>query len=195
MVKKWYNDFLLGGELFNNNRIVEPLANFCKVHKRNNNTRSWKDIQDAELLAAQKQLADELNALLADPNSSFSKGKCENGFCYYCDADGNCYYCLMKDDKPYSCVYYTSEEMDRINYKGIGTYIIDTISPTNLFKARTIGNNIQNGLITEGLSSIQSNTGETERYANIINLYNEMFIHNINMGIGIICLVIFIYNK
>lgn len=194
MVKKWYNDFLLGGELFNNNRIVEPLANFCKVNKSKPKT-NWKAIQDAELLAAQKKLAGKLNALLADPNSSFSKGKRENGFCYYCDADGNCYYCLMKDDKPYSCVYYTSEEMDRINYKGIGTYIIDTISPTNLFKARTIGNNIQNGLITEGLSSIQSNTGETERYANIINLYNEMFIHNINMGIGIICLVIFIYNK
>jgi hypothetical protein len=195
MVKKWYNDFLLGGELLSNNTVVEPLANFCKVNKSKPKT-NWKAIQNSKRLAAEKKLADDLNALLTSSNmSSFTRHKCENGYCYYCDANGNCYYCLMKDDKPYSCVYYTRDEIDRNNYKGIGTYIIDTISPNNLFKARTIGNNIQTGLITEGLTNIQSNTGETERYVNIINLYNEMFIHNINMGIGIICLVIFIYNK
>lgn len=194
MLKQWYNVFLLGKPF--SDPIIEPIANFCKVGSGDKYATARElqlaNLRQSEYDNALKNNAARLNELLK--GNIFSRGVCSNGYCYFCDSNGNCYYCQMdNNNEPVSCVYYTKNEMDNINNIGWGSYILDRVNPTNIFKVGTIGNYVINGLVAEGFNStIKNNTGETVRFANTNNLYNRIFMNGVNMTIGILCLIILI---
>ena len=190
-----YNHFLLDNNPLNIFRsifmgdTIEPLiANFCEPPKPPPNPYTKKqydeNIRRADALKAN---ADYINGLNGTGDFTLSTD-------HPCDSNGNCYYCIIVNGIIESCQYFSKSKMDSMNYKGFGSYIVDKLNLNNIFKVGTIGNNANNGVVTTESfdSTIKLNTGETERYSNILHIYNKSIVHVINLGLGILCLLLII---
>ena len=204
-----YNHFLLDNNPLNIFRgmfigdTIEPLiTDFCKPPNpppsSMTSTKTQSD-ENTRLANALKENADYINGLNGTGEFTRNTDPCiidsnGNRNCYFCDSNGNCYYCTYVDGVIVSCQYYSKSKMDSMKNKGFGSYIVDKLNLNNIFKVGTIGNTADNGLVSiEGFdSTIKLNTGETERYSNILYIYNKLIIHVINLGLGILCLLLII---
>ncbi len=191
-----YNHFLLENNpldifrsIFSGKPIIENIANFCytpkrkRIHKR----QIYNNVARANSVAMNINSIN--NGLLSGSTFSSINGFCNpNGNCYECDSDGNC-------RNTSTGKYYSKTEMDNmyVELLGVKPYILDKSSPNTFFRVGEIGNTATTGSVIEGFNSnIKRNTGENERYLNILYVYNKSMAHVINVGLGILCLLIVI---
>lgn len=194
-----YNHFLLENNpldifrsIFSGKPIIENIANFCYTPKDPNSKNNINNIDYSQVAAdaiASQLALNSRNALLYTGTFSSANGFCiPNGRCFECDSDGNC-----RDTSTGN--YYSKSEMDNMYGRvlGVSSYILDKSNPNTFFKVGEIGNNTINGTVIEGFTSnIKRNTGEYERYLNILYMYNKSMTQFINIILGIICLFIII---
>jgi hypothetical protein len=171
------------------------ILDFCKNPGGGNN-RAYRSIPpNVVAINNGRELVNTVNRVndnILDNLDDFNNHRCyPDGKCYDCDDDYNCY----NDDDMNKRDLLSRRDMDnKYNNTTTTPYILDVINTGNFFKSGTIGNTVESGAVIDAFSStIRENTGEYEKYSNMMEIYNTSILNTVNLGIGIGLSLLFIY--
>ena len=201
-----YNTFLLNKDNFGNfytylnpEVIIEPMelvADFCLGSSPPPKRGVNQYLNDAK--SAINKVANDLTNLINNKNSGRGSGSggsndyagayANRGNNQYCDSEGNCYYCNEPpiDNNFDNCTLFSKSDIDSKNKRIRQSYII---GDGNEARLGTIGINTSDVSVIEGLSTVKTNTGAYERYLNMTQIYDNVLLDAMNLGIGIIGII------